>query len=416
MKQRLTGSIIILIFLALLTAGVILYARGFQLDFKKGLKTTGLLAATSSPAGASIFIDDRLTSATNDTISLEPGWYQIRLTKEGYLPWKKKMEIKKEIVSETNAVLFPSNPSLSPLISTGAKSPSLSPDGTKLAYIIPYSRDTQQATRNTQETDYGVFIFALNGHPLSFSKNPSQLFSYKINPDEKVDLIWSPDASQLLLLNQNSAFLLDLSKKDQPALNVIGTLTDLLASWQREKEEMERKKLMALPEALVEFFSQSTKIIDWSADDSKILYQATASAEISEIIKPPLLATNPTKETRQVEAEKIYVYDRKEDKNYLITKQPNNQTTEENEFSVNQLLSVAPKALQWLPTSRHLILTEQNQISILEYDGINKATIYAGPFAESFAAAWPDGSKLIILTTLNPAASTLPNLYSLSLK
>ena len=329
------------------------------------------------------------------------------------------MEIKKEIVAETNATLFPSNPSLSPLTSSGAKSPALSPDNTKIAYVVPL-QTTEQPNNLTTEK-YGVFILDLNDRPLSFSRNPRLIFARKISPQEEISFLWSPSSAQILLLEENTAFLLDLGKKNESPPNLIGTLPTLFSNWERERKELERRKMLSLPEPLIEVFSKSADILSWSPDETKILYQATASATISKIIKPPLSATNPTKETRDIESEKIYVYDRKEDRNYEIeieSKKLSNEVIKEEKentnFSISQFLNFS--SFQWLPTSKHLVLTEADGISIIEYDGTNKATIYASPFEESFVAPFPDGSKLAILTTLNPATSTLPNLYGLSLR
>ena len=421
MKQKLIGPILIFLFLALLSISVILYGRGYRVDLKqKGLKTTGLLAATSDPKGASIFVDDKLVSATDDTLNLEPGWYDVRLDKEGYIPWQKKMEIKKEIVAETKASLFRSNPSLSPLTSSGTKAPSLSPDGTKIAYVVPY----QPTTNNRQPTtNYGIFVSNLNNHPLSLSRKPTLIFSRKISPQEEISLLWSPNSAQVLLLEKSTAFLLDLSKKNQSPPNLIGTLPSLFSTWQRKKEELEKKKVLSLAEPLIELFSRSAKILAFSPNETKILYRATASASISKVIKPPLLATNPTQETRAIELEKIYVYDLKEDRNYLIDHKvgPSKKSSTESRAVQSREAGQGPTftgsdPLQWLPTSRHLILTEENTISILEYDGTNKTTIYASSFEENFAVPFPDGNRLVILTTLNPTTSTLSNLYSLSLK
>ncbi len=62
--------------------------------------------------------DDKLITATDDTIYLEPGTYQIKIVKDGYAPWEKTMSIEKELVAQTNALLFPSAPSLTPLTFT----------------------------------------------------------------------------------------------------------------------------------------------------------------------------------------------------------------------------------------------------------------------------------------------------------
>src|SRR3989338_7090012 len=83
-----------IIFLFLVTTAVVLYGRGYNFSFgdgKIGLLGTGLLAATSQPDGAGIYINNHLTSATNNTVSLSPGQYDIKIVKSGYFPWQKKI-------------------------------------------------------------------------------------------------------------------------------------------------------------------------------------------------------------------------------------------------------------------------------------------------------------------------------------
>ena len=139
------------------------------------------------------------------------------------------------------------------------------------------------------------------------------------------------------------------------------------------------------------------KIVSFSPDENKILYEATASAIISAIITPPLLGTNATEETRTITPDTLYIYDVKEDKNYFIG-------------------ASKDLVLQWLPTSRQLLTAGNNKIDVIDFDGTNRKTVYAGPFWDSFVAPWTNASKLVILTNLNPSASTLPNLYAVNIK
>jgi len=59
------------------------------------------------------------------------------ISKEGYISWQKKVRVQGEVVTRADAFLFPTNPSLSPLTTLGVERPILSPDGKKVAYIIP---------------------------------------------------------------------------------------------------------------------------------------------------------------------------------------------------------------------------------------------------------------------------------------
>ncbi len=100
--------------------GIIAFARGYRIDFKqKSLRPTGILAISSSPRAAKIYINDELKGVTNSNITLPPGKYVIKIEKEGYTSWNKTVILKGELVFSTDALLFPLNPSLSPLTNLG---------------------------------------------------------------------------------------------------------------------------------------------------------------------------------------------------------------------------------------------------------------------------------------------------------
>ena len=67
--------------LLVIVAGSVLairYARGSWRLTKEGMvANTGLLNANSFPTGAQVFINDRLVTATDDTIYIDPGEYWV---------------------------------------------------------------------------------------------------------------------------------------------------------------------------------------------------------------------------------------------------------------------------------------------------------------------------------------------------
>ena len=79
-------------------------------------------------------------------------------------------------------------------------------------------------------------------------------------------------------------------------------------------------------------------------------------------------------------------------------------------------ISGTPVPVYWFPTSRHLVLTLPGKIDIMEYDRTNWVTVYSGPFVDGFMAPWPGGSRIIIMTNLNPGVSAIPNLYTVNLR
>ena len=76
MRKQLAISLLLVGLMVLATAGVILYGMGYRFSLNKGtpaVSGTGLLVATSAPDGAQVFINEHLTTATDNTINLEPG-------------------------------------------------------------------------------------------------------------------------------------------------------------------------------------------------------------------------------------------------------------------------------------------------------------------------------------------------------
>ncbi len=416
MKRVLT-SILVLISLSAITFLIILYGRGYRLDFgSKTVETKGLLVANSQPNGAHVFIDGKLTSATNSTITLDPGNYQVRIEKEGYSPWSKEIRILGEVVAKTDTILFPINPSLSPITITGASNPKLSPDSSKIVFSVSKTNINLQDTLDGN----GVFIIDMNDRPLGVNRTTRQIAkSTLLLSFEQATFKWDPTSKKILAKVKNRYYLLDANLLTIQPQDVTLIIDQIEKEWQKDKEILENERLSAVKAQLAEILTNSTKTISWSPDDTKILYEATRSATIPQIIEPPLIGTNPTAEERTIKQDQIYVYDIKEDKNFLISDKKNLpkitpviETTEED--NIYEDYSDFP--LQWFPTSSHLLLTEENKISVLDYDGTNRITLYAGPFTENLVAPWPNGSKIVILTTLNPQPGAKSNLYAINIR
>lgn len=416
----------ITVFIILIASvAVIAYGRGYRLDFKKtSLTPTGLLSVTSDPIGAQVYVDGNLKTATNNSINLEPNWYTIRITKEGYLAWEKKVRLQGEVVSRADAYLFPTNPSLSPLTTIGIESPQLSPDGTKIAYIVT----TTKHDNTTKKA--GLWVYELTEGPLGRNRDPQLVGSL----DTAFDLIsasiqWSPDSSQILAVAPSRQARLpapgSAATGGQARLYRTGRLDSfqdatyttqtLLTDWQEERNLKERQKLAAFPQPIIDIATTSAKIIAFSPDETKLFYEATATATIPQGITPALIGTNATQETRQIEPGKLYVYDSREDKNFFVLEkkeipQPTPAPT--------SVVAATPPLLpvSWLPTNKHLILTLPGKIDIMEYDRTNWITVYAGPFVEGFLVPWPNASRIVIMTNLNPSAGALPNLYTVNLR
>lgn len=357
-------------------------ARGWRLDTKKlEIRPTGLLVATSVPDGAQILINGELESATNATISLPPNTYDVEIKKETFIPWKKRLTIKKEEVTKVDVLLFPTAPSLSPLTFTGSIKPVLSPDGTKVAYA----------------QDAGLWVMDLSDLPIGFSKEPRQIMDSTLADSTWQ---WSPDSRQILLNHPRGAFLLAVGTltPQNRLINIAGnSLNEVLAEWKKQERKRLESKLDKLSSPVKDLLERKTTHFSFSPDDNKILYQASGSTQIPDGLIPSLPGSSTQKQDRDIKTGKTYVYDIKEDRNFLIDEDPS-------------------RRLGWFPTSNHIVLAEDGKITIMDYDGTNKQIVFSGPYEAPYAIPFPNSTRLLILTKLGAGNGNLPNLYSLNLK
>lgn len=404
MFQRIFSYIIIPLLLMCTAIVIIAYARGYRLDVVKTataiisyalgykvdnepyLNVTGILAATSDPTGAQIYVDGDFSAATESNINLVPGKYEVAITKEGYHEWRQTVDIRGEVATSVFAVLFLKNPSLAPLIATTATNPMLSPDGTKLAYIASPAATltTGQSLFESSLQRPTLFLYDLSGRTMPFSRNP------------------------------------------QP---YNGSRSALLREWDTETRIKGEKSLAAMPDEFQQVATDSVRIIQFSPDETKVFYEATGSALLERSIRPALIGVGPKPDVRELEQGNFYVYDLREDRNYDITSELGTLAedirvhlqSEDSEPAVasgGELFSYSPMPLPvfWLGNSQHFALIENSTINIMEYHGGNKVTVYSGPFENGFVFPHPSGRQLIIMTTLNPEVSPAGSLYTLNIR
>lgn len=388
---------VIICFILGTAAAIIAYGRGYRVDLTNySLNSTGLVVIQSEPSGAQIFIDGKLKTATAATLTLPPGTYTVTIAKAGFQSWEKHIKVQGEIVNKIDALLLPTNPSLTALTASGITSPVLSPDGSKLAYIVP-DVSTPASSSTTTAISPGIWVLDLIDKPLGLNRDAREIAKSNGIDFTHATLSWSPDNKQILATFTKPAtyYLFDLDTFTEFPIPIT-TIKTVQTDWKTIKDQHEKEQLSTLPKPIIDIATSSARIISFSPDETKILYQASISATLPQVIIPPLLGPNSTEEIRSIKPGSIYVYDVKEDRNYLV--------------------STAQTIPQWLPSSRHLVLVRKNTVEIMDFDGVNRHTAYAGPFWDSFAVPWASGGKLVILTNLNPQANALDNLYIVNLR
>lgn len=374
-KKQFIFSSAMLFLLVLGSAITVFFAQGYRIDFaKKELTGTGIIAISSIPSGALVYLNNIPTSATNTSIAgLSTSNYQIRLEKEGFTIYKKEVKAEKEYVTTLDALLVRSVPELKPLTYTQALKPLLSPDGQKIVFS------------STQNGTSGLWLLEFTERPFNMPQRPTLLLGD--TKDEKFSeetLLWSPD-SKSILVGQDlpaQAGLFDLTTK---TLSEKVDTKALKTSWQADEKETSEKLLESFSQEIREKIL-SIKNPIWSPDNTKVFYEKEGTIMVFDLTP---------KDLRKQEPEEFNTYQKPRDK-----------------FS----------KIFWYPDSQHLLILEKESlesesgaIKIIEIDGENEMQIFTGTVISDYLFPYTNGSKIVILTTFNPENKQY-NLYSINLR
>ena len=428
--------VVTIVFFIISSVTIIAFARGYRLDIANStLTSTGLVSVASVPRTAKVYVNGELKGITDLNLNLSPGEYIFTVSKEGYFPWQKRVKIRGEIVQSLAATLYPITSSLTPLTNIGiAKA---IPLGTQSDKVILFSSkksllvDTPAPSRSKAElvgAEAGIYIYEAGRRMVSLLPNLQKIISYTdIDPDvapKDLDFILAPDGKQMavFVLDPNranptpsihhteyypkyevpttylKAVLVNIDDSNVGPLNITDTVESLIDAWTQKKEKQLLTLTGSLEKPLGAFIKNNSRILDISPDKTKVLYEATATATLQPILATPLIGSNQTKEFRTLEKKQVYVYDIKEDRNYLVS---------------DKKLNVRNRII-FHPNSKNIVFDEGKSINIADFDGLNKQKVYSGPFDTLFFAMVSDG-RLLILTNLNPELNVYGDLYAIGI-
>lgn len=389
--MRIILKLLIFVLFLIILAAVIAYARGYRFDFQsRNLSSTGIIAFSSYPKTAKIYINDHLKGVTDTNLTLPPGSYKVEIKKDGYNGWSKSIILKGELVISLEPVLFPINPSLSPISNLG------------IIKAVPLSNSNKVIVM----AEDGIYLFETARKPLSLFPPLKTLAKKELFPEDMdfstVTVEISPDLKQAIIDN----FLISLEEENQSVIDL--SLSEesketLVTAWEEQKKAKFLKILETYPKEMTKIASDSFKVLSFSPNETKVLYQPLIDINLPPMITPALIATNQTKETRNLKKGNIYVYDKKEDKNYEIYQPIFGQKPPAVDF------------IKWYFNSKHLVIEEDKKISIVDYDNTNLQAVYSGPFIPDFFSTTSDG-QIVILANLNPEANKLPDLYLVGIR
>ena len=380
--KNILQTILTLAIILGITTTLYLYTSGYRPNKddknKIDVSQTGMVSTKSLPESASVYLDGKLITATNDTISsIEPGKHLLKISKKGFVDWQKEIEVFPELVTDITAVLVAQSPRLEPLTSTGATKPSVSPSLAKLAYFSP------------DKTVPGIWVIPLKGTLNLFKSSPTVAIEdtrfTKYSEGQNIE--WSPDENKLLVEGKNKAYyLVDLTKN---TAETTASPELVRKGWQEQltQKRQEFVQKLEIPED-IKSLALSTKTV-WSPDDKKFLYTKQAGNTI---------------EYRVYNMEKPI---------------PVGEKVETLVFTTN---TTDPQpSITWYSDSFHLILTEgdvttskKGNISLIRIDGTNKTEIYSNTLMDKEVYSAPDGEKVIILTSFKSGEQT--DLYTVSIR
>lgn len=364
MSKKFIITIVTLLVIAAAAGVAIFLAKGYTFSTKeKRIVGTGIITVTSEPDAASVFVDGHLTTATNATVSsLPPKNYTVKVLKEGFIPWERVVVVREGLVTDLKITLFPAIPTIYPLSFNGVLNPALSQNGSKLAFIVSSGKKS------------GVWVWTMvNNQPISFARSsePHQISTNTTTDFSKATLKFSPDSKQVLATAGNANILLSSDGLNSDPRDITPILQATMDSWNEEAAAKDVLRIESIKDLNLKKIASNSGFLRWSPDETKFM---GSSKEASSSPK---------------------VYDLADGKDYSLP---------------------VAKAHIWLPDSKHIIVVEDNTISIVDFDGTNKAVIYAGKFEDSFVFPWPDSSRLVIISSFPTPTASEPNLYGINLK
>ena len=437
--KSIVPRILLLVFFIIILIAVIAYARGYRINFDEGtVSSTGILSINSTPKPGRVYVNGQLKGATDVNLTLPHGRYTVEVKKDGYTSWTKSISLKGEIVMSLDARLFSKNPSLTPLTNLGVIK-AIPIGNTDKLILISQTGDVEKD---------GLYLFEAGNKALAIFP-PLKPLLMKSVLGENIDIStatidFSPNYRQGMLTFTTEigeiAYLISLDDENTELFEITASKNNILTAWNDEKNVEALKVIETLPKKIVPIAVSSFQIISLSPDEKKLLYLAKSDANLPVVIDPQLIGANQTQEHRSIKKGSIYIYDKKEDKNFLlpvtlnidetlfnppesnleITPTPETATSTA-EIAVQPrvwneiLVRLVMEKLQWYPTSDYIAIMDVYQIKLMQYDGTNEEIVYAGPLQDHFYTISPDWN-LLVLINLNPKVNDSGDLYSVGIK
>ena len=187
-------------FFVLIAPAVLFYSWGYSFDWqKKKFVLTGGFYFESVPKKAEIYLNNKLSKETPVFIKrLLPGEYQIKITKDEFQPWQKRLKINSGLVAEARSILLiPLSPKIE-IIDENL------PENFLIEEFL--SKEKTSDIYYIQEQNYILYKTNANG------SSREQISLTPLLP-QKYDIIVSPNKKIAVLSANNELYLLNSETK-----------------------------------------------------------------------------------------------------------------------------------------------------------------------------------------------------------
>lgn len=410
-KKRIVLYIISFILLSITATIVILGGKGYYLDLEaKRFKRLGMIFVKSIPKNAAVYIDNKFKkNKTPLNVSIFPGSYEIRIEKDGYIAWQKRVNVESGLVNFIDYIfLIPKERETKPVTTDGIKNFLLSPDYTKVAFTDMKNnvwtadiKTNEQKRLYSQEQDQNVEIksWSNNGKNLLIvalekdggrkyklvKENETQILRNLPGEIKKIEFISNSDDKFFALVNSNLYFL----TKDEALIREDGVLSfaqnqDSLffAKAMNGKSEIfkagldlkTKDKLQTEQSSKINLFpGKKHRLVYTTGKENELFYLENGKKEKINAGVTDVQWAKDDKKISYITPKEIYVYTFESDD----SREPKNRIT-------TRLSKDISKSL-WFYDFKHLVYKSESEISLTEIDGDNSVTLTSLGATDVFA-------------------------------
>lgn len=187
------STIVIILLIIVGSVSAYMYANGYRLNLiNRTLRQTGVLNAESIPSKANLYINNKYIGRTPKVVSpVDAGFAKIKITKDEYNDWNKKIPISSEKSSSISPYLTIKEPIEEKIFSLEEKLEKVVANETAGIFLL--------LTLDEKTNTYNIYKYTVNKSFWDLMDNPFKLHSFPKDTLKTIDLNISNDGKWALM-------------------------------------------------------------------------------------------------------------------------------------------------------------------------------------------------------------------------